>query len=315
MLQNEVHLGIDVGGTNIRIGVVDSTGQVLESIKFPSVEAGVSPEEKLAQIVLEAKKLVNGTYDIVSVGMGVPGSIDAEAGIVHFSANMNWEALDVLSGLKDAFKVPVYLTHDARAATLGEYYYGAAQGTTDCMCVTVGTGVGCGLIIHGETFDGVHKNAGEIGHTPVERDGLLCGCGRYGCLETVASGTGILNQYYRASQWAKPVNSTHAVFERAREGDRLAIQVIDNAVYHLSAVLIGMANTLSLGAIVISGGLSSEGPLFMEPLQAMFQAGVYPVLEGKIHVVKAALGEDAPLVGAASLHRYFKEKEARNVLE
>lgn len=308
-------LGIDLGGTKIAAGVVDASGRILgrghrltqpqegwEAVVDRMVAAG---EEALAQAGVTAEALAG-------VGIGSPGPVNPETGVVVEAANLFFKNVPLAEAVAARFDRPTYLDHDARVAALGEYRFGAGQGATHLVFVTVSTGIGAGIIVKGRPHQGAHFAAGELGHTVVRPNGPRCTCGLNGCLEAVASGTAIAKLAREAmARGEAPILAQLAghdpervdarlVAEGVRRGDPACRQVLDQATFYLGLALAGVINLIDCDRIVLGGGVAKMGELLFEPVRRTVAASV--VATGRqVPIVPAALGSDAGILGAASL--------------
>jgi glucokinase len=237
------------------------------------------------------------------VGVGVPGLVDVVKGECRFSPNLHWQDVPVAQLLGDSLGVPVFVDNDVNLAALAEHRLGAGRGYRDLIMVTVGTGIGAGLILDGKLYRGPGGSAGELGHLPVDPAGTLCSCGRRGCLETTCSGTAIGR---RASQLVHPASrlweqqplDARAVFAAAREGDELARTVVQEAVAWLSTGLAGVVNLLNPSLIIVGGGVAQAGPGFLDALAAAIKLRALPHPAAQVQVVAAELGPGAGVTGA-----------------
>ncbi|BAS28706.1 glucokinase [Limnochorda pilosa] len=308
-------LGIDLGGTKIAAGVVDAAGRILgrghrptrpregwEAVVGRMIEAG---EEALAEASA-------GVDDLLGVGVGSPGPVNPQTGVVVEAANLYFKDVPVVRALYRHYRRPTYLEHDARAAALGEYRYGAGRGAANLVFVTVSTGIGAGIVLDGRLVQGSHFSAGELGHTVVVPEGPLCTCGQRGCLEAVASGTGIANLAREAMERGEaPVLRELAggdpegvdarlVAEAVRRGDPGCREVLDQATFHLGMALAGVVNLIDCDRIVIGGGVAKMGELLFEPVRRTVTACVVATARN-VQIIPAALGPDAGILGAAAL--------------
>lgn len=324
MKSKKLHLGIDIGGTNINMGVLEEDKGLLFSEKI-STDVGESNAlcnfSRISSKALNMVKSLKVQENIISVGIGVPGTVDKDEGRVIFAPNVKWKDIDRVN-LKDFFgkalKAPVFLAQDTEAAVLGEFLYGGGRGYESIVCITVGTGIGCGIILDSKLYKGSFGTAGEIGHTIVEKDGLLCGCGKRGCLEAYSSATGILRfveDKVRAGASTKLLDkislgeiTAYDIFDAAKTGDNLSQEAINTAVDYLSIGIINLVNILCPEKVILSGGISQEREIFVNPLIQKTREGMYSWLKDKVTIETAQLGENAPLVGAAALHKYFSRE-------
>ncbi len=309
-------LGIDLGGTNIAAGIVDTeTGKILRKGSTPTL-SGRDPDEVVKDMAELCKKLVADEglklSDMGYVGIGTPGSINVEEGVVVYSNNLvmnDYPMRDKLKSFLDVEKIYIY--NDADVAALGEAKYGAARGAKYAIMITLGTGVGGGMIVNGKLIDGV-----ELGHMVIEMHGLECTCGRRGCWESYSSATGLINMTKRALMGKTKKDtimvetvekagkiSGRTAFDAMRKGDALGKAVVAEYIRYLSEGIINMLNVFRPHVIVIGGGISNEGQFLLDLLNDAVENGnVYKRADGVEPEIKIAeLGNDAGIVGAAML--------------
>ena len=309
-------IGIDLGGTNIVAGVVDDEFRIVATAKCKT-RIPRPAEEIVVDMARMAKEAVQNAgltmADIAYVGVGSPGTCNADTGIVEYSNNLQFEKLplrDMLGGMLDK---AVYIENDANAAALGEALAGAAKGAQSCVCITLGTGVGGGIIIDGKIYGGFNFAGAELGHTVIMVDGELCTCGRFGCWEAYASATALINQTRRAmvnhpdsAMWSiaedlDKVNGRTA-FDGMRAGDAVAAQVVDTYIKYIATGLINVNNIFQPEVLCVGGGISREGEAVMAPVRAY--VGKYGYARGSAkqpRIVAASLAGDAGIIGAALL--------------
>jgi len=309
------YLGIDLGGTYIKAAVVTRGGEI---IRKGSVKTGAHREfpEIVAEMGALCLKLIGecglNTDDIISAGVGSPGTINSQNGIVTYCSNLDWHDAPLTAGLGKHIGKKVFVSNDANAAALGEALFGAGKSYKHSIFITLGTGVGSGVIIDGKLFEG-NKSAGtELGHVKLGDQKRPCACGRLDCWETYSSATALINDSKAAMQkdknsimWdiAKNIDAVDGktVFRAADRGDAAAQAVLDNYIYYLGEALINFANIFRSEAIIIGGGISAEACL-IPPLQAMMDKYIYGGQKiASVKVVRASLGNDAGVLGAASL--------------
>lgn len=310
------NLGIDLGGTNIVAAVVDEGYHIISSSKTPTKTPRSADEifDDIAMVCREAvekAKLTN--KDITSLGMGTPGTAN-QNGIIEFANNLGFKNVPARQMLIDRTGIKnVYVENDANCAALGEAYAGVGNGAKDFVAVTLGTGVGSGVIIDGRIVNGVNYAGGECGHTVIVVDGEQCSCGRKGCWEAYASATALIRQTKKAMEEypdsymhqiaaAEGKVSGRTAFDAMRKGDIAGIKVVDQYIKYVSCGLINIVNALQPEIICIGGGICNEGETLMEPLRRFVQAERYSI-HSKIQtrIVKAELGNDAGVIGAAIL--------------
>jgi glucokinase len=299
----KINVGVDIGGTSIKTGLVNSEGKVLAQHKTATEPA--RGNDRMIQSIIETiqKLLIDNCLSINqigSVGVGVPGTVDSKQGLVVFAPNIFWNDLEIASAFRSALDVPIYLGQDSRAAVWGEYLVGSGKGYRNIAGLTLGTGIGCGMIINGRLFHGGLNTAGEFGHQIVEIDGNPCNCGRTGCLEAHAAGLAIVRE-------GKKINyeiTVKDVFDLAMAGYVDAKEIVKNVVKYLGVGIVNLINLNSPELICISGGISNApDELLFNPLKDFVLARAYSAAAGKVKIVKSVLGENAPMIGAALLNR------------
>lgn len=289
-----LHLGLDLGGTNIKVAVIAQDDGELEIHSTDSVdtEAAEGPEG-VTDNLIEVGRAALGEHDIVTVGLGVPGLFDRVTGEVQLFPNLpgDWRGFPLRERVGEALGMPVWMINDARAFTLAEGVLGSGRGHDTVACVTLGTGVGGGLMIDGRLHLGAFGVAGELGHQTVLPDGPLCGCGNRGCVEALVRADVL------ASNAGKP--NASAVFEGAREGDNRCLAAVSQMAEFLG---IGLANVITLfgpDRIVVGGGIAEAGDLVLGPIEDAVKRRVTLVPTEDIEIVPAHFGRFAGAVGAA----------------
>lgn len=309
------YIGIDLGGTNIVAGVVNEKYEIISKAKTPTNRPRSAKEICLdmANMALEAvKKAGLKISDIESVGVGAPGSVNSDTGVISFSNNLDFHDAPIADYIREVIDLPVYVENDANAAAYGEFVAGSAKGTKDAVCITLGTGVGGGIIIGGKIYSGFNYAGAEIGHTVVEVDGPQCSCGRKGCFEVYSSATGLIRMTKEALD-ANPDSKMHEMmdgdhvsgrlaFNAMRAGDEAAKGVVDKYIKYLAA---GIANTINIfqpEVLCIGGGVCNEGDALLIPLKALISKEIYTRnSDENTKIVIASLGNDAGIIGAAFL--------------
>ena len=290
-------IGIDLGGTYIKGVATDPEGNILGWEKL-STQRNKGVEHVLSRLDTLIGSLSEKGRPLKAVGIGIPGMLDVQRERVILAPNLDWRDLDLGAGLRQRFGVPVFLENDANVAALGEAWLGAARNSSCFLLVTIGTGIGSGLILHRKIWPGSHGLAGELGHMTIEPGGPLCSCGQKGCLETLVSGPAILSRALEASIVGEEAE-VKDVLELVRKGNREAARVVDQAMDYLA---IGLKNTivlLDLDLILIGGGIGEAGELFIDRLQET-TASLLPVPRD-FKIVQASLGNKAGALGAARL--------------
>lgn len=311
-------IGIDLGGTNIVSSVVDENYQIIATSKTPTNSPRTADEifDDIARVTLEAIDKAKLTIDdIDSVGMGTPGTVNGD-GIIEFANNLGFNNVPAKRMLVEKIGIEkVYLENDANCAALGEAYAGVGNGAQNFVAVTLGTGVGSGVIVDGKIVNGVNFAGGECGHMVIVVDGEQCSCGRKGCWEAYASATALIRQTKKAMEEypdsfmhqiaeAEGKVSGRTAFDAMRKGDIAGIKVVDEYVKYVACGLINLVNALQPEIICVGGGICNEGETLMKPLRRYVQAERYSI-HSKIQtkIVKAELGNDAGVIGAAILGR------------
>ena len=313
-----VYIGIDVGGTGIKIGVVDEQGQLIHQGETPTL-VGRSYQEIIADMghcalkVLDEAKLT--VDDVHSVGIGIPGIADAKTGNVIFCTNMGWKDVPLRSELQKYINKPVFIDNDATVAGFAESVAGVSKGTSSSVFLTLGTGVGGGIVINGRPWSGFHGVGSEIGHIPMDIGGVPCTCGNEGCLERYCSATAIIRmgkqilQQHPESMMMEMVGgdpeklTAKIVFDAARELDNAAMKVFTTYVDYLAKACYTIIAFLDPEVIVLGGGVSKAGSFLLDAVRArvpkylLFKTLPYSRIE------LARLGADAGMIGAAMLGR------------
>lgn len=315
MSTNGLACGIDVGGTKIAGGVVDTKGKILEELKVESPAEDVEAIERaIAGLVNE----LSSRHDVTCVGVGAAGYVSSSRSTVYFAPNLAWRDIDLKAEIEQHVDLPVVIENDANAAAWGEFTFGAGKDVDDFLLVTVGTGVGGGIVLDGKLHRGAFGVAAEIGHMRVVPGGVMCGCGNRGCLESYGSGTALV----RATREAADGRSLLArdlidraggdpaaidgplITAAAQDGDPFAIDQLADLGTWLGEGIASLAAVLDPAKVAIGGGVSEAGDLLLEPIRAAFKRqltgrGHRPVAD----IVLAELGNKAGLIGAADLAR------------
>ena len=312
-------LGIDLGGTNIVAGVVDKKYKIVA--KASCKTAVPRPESEICDSMAEvAKKAVEKAKltmdDIESVGIGVPGAVNPKTGVIEYSANLffhNWEVVEMM---EERLGKKVHIENDANAAALGEYLAGSAKGAKNAVAITLGTGVGGGIIIDGKIYSGSNFAGAELGHMVIVKDGKECACGRRGCWETYASATGLINLTkqkilseklefsYMLKLCDGDINKVNGrtAFDAMRDGDPTAKSVVEEYISYLSCGLVNIINIVQPDVLCIGGGISNEGENLLAPVRSYVERERYTKHNDKQTVIcKCTLGNDAGIIGAAYL--------------
>lgn len=304
-------LGIDLGGTNTSFGLIDNKGSILMKghmkTAHETVDAYVAELKKAVAPLIEK----GGKENIKGIGIGAPNG-NFFTGEIVFAPNLPWKGIIPLAKLlTDAIAIDTKLTNDANAAAIGEMMYGAAKGMKDFIVVTLGTGLGSGFVANGQLIYGHDSFAGELGHVIAVRDGRKCGCGRYGCLETYASATGIVRT---AELWLEERNDdtllrcekNHVkatkIFDAAKHGDKFALEIFEYTGKILGQTLADTIAITSPQAIIFFGGLANAGDLLFTPVRRHMEDNLLHIYKNKVSLLQSALPDaDAAILGASAL--------------
>lgn len=312
-------LGIDLGGTNIVAGVVDENYEIIAkascktAVPRPESEICDSMAEVAVKAVEKAKIKMD---DIESIGIGVPGAVNPKTGVIEYSANLFFHNWEVVKMMEERLGKKVNIENDANAAALGEYLAGSAKGAKNAVAITLGTGVGGGIIINGKIYSGSNFAGAELGHMVIVKDGKECACGRHGCWETYASATGLINltkqkilseklEYsYMLKLCDGDINkvSGKTSFDAMADGDPTAKAVVEEYISYLACGLVNIINIFQPDVLCIGGGISAQGENLLAPLRAIVERERYTKHNDKQTVIcTCTLGNDAGIIGAACL--------------
>ncbi|MDW8750251.1 ROK family glucokinase [Streptococcus suis] len=311
-------IGIDLGGTSVKLAILTTEGEIQEkwSIKTNILDEGSHIVPDIIDSIkhrFESHGLTKD--DFLGVGMGSPGVVDSEAGTVIGAYNLNWKTLQLVKEqFESALGLPFFIDNDANVAALGEQWVGAGNNNPNVVFMTLGTGVGGGVIAAGNLIRGVKGAGGELGHITVDFEApFACTCGKKGCLETVASATGIVNLSRRyADQYAGDAKlkqmiddgqdvTAKDVFDLAKEGDDLALIVYRHFSEYLGVACANIAAVLNPACIVLGGGVSAAGDFLLDGVRKVFAENSFPQIKESTQIVLATRGNDAGVLGAASL--------------
>ncbi|MCH3963480.1 MAG: ROK family glucokinase [Clostridium sp.] len=304
-------LGIDLGGTKISGALSDISGSILYKYTVPT-DAFRGEEKVLEKIIEVIEKVLasddKSIEDIEAIGIGSPGPLDAKNGIIITTPNLPFRNFKLVDPIKKKFGIPVYLDNDANVGAIGEFMFGAGKGTKNMIFITVSTGIGGGAIINGQIYRGNTCNALEIGHMTLEKNGPRCNCGNYGCAEALASGTAIgkkgeqavLNKEYTALKKHNKVTS-YEVFEEAKKGDKIACEILNESLEYLGICVANVITSFDPEMVVIGGGVSKGGNIVLKKIQQVVNRRCFAAMAKSCRIVKAELGTDAGVMGAAAL--------------
>ena len=312
-MEKDFAIGIDIGGTDIKGAIIDRNGRIITKGKQPT-GAGKGKDTVIGNITTLIKNLLNKELAerIAGIGIGVPGSVDTRTGTIKAGiANVpELNGVCLVEEIAKKYQYPGYLDNDATNAAKGEFYFGAGRGYRNLLVLTVGTGIGGGIILNGSVYHGTSDYAGEIGHTIVVPSGKPCSCGNYGCIEAYSSGTAMVN--YAKWKNRKGVRSAlngygdeeltpRLIEDLADDGDKHCKEIIHQAGKYLGICLASLTNILNLERCIIGGGISNAGDLFYDPLYNYFDTYVLPEAGKHCEVVKADLKNDAGILGCAAM--------------
>lgn len=295
-------IAIDLGGTAIKFAIVDTNGTINDKwqIKTDISESGTRIPDQIVKSVKEYYKNKN-IENVLGIGMGVPGPV-VDNKILR-AVNLGWNELDLSSIIEKQLNLPVRLINDANAAALGELWQGSKKDTENLLFITLGTGVGGGIVINNKIITGKTGSAGEIGHIPVKSEGSrVCGCGNTNCLESYASANGLIktmNNLYKENEQNLRVEEAKEVFELLNKGDKLARQAVDITVGYLAVALASLMNAIDPDEVVIGGGLSLANELLLNPLEQTLETYLFPQIRGQYLLRNSKLGNDAGAIGSA----------------
>jgi glucokinase len=309
-------IGVDIGGTNLVVGAVSEDGRTVRGLLSEPTGAPDGPEAVIRRIVEMARAVMATTRredpeaEFRGVGIGSPGPLNRETGVVIFTPNLRWRNMPVRGRIGNALGLPASLDNDANCALLGEHWVGAAQGARSAVCLTIGTGIGGGIIVDGELVHGASDVAGEIGHITIEVNGRRCGCGNDGCLEAYASGPAIARRAVEAIEVGAESAivdrvegrldrvTAQTVFEAVASGDPLAEEVVRDTARYLGVGIANLLNVLNPEVVVVCGGVTRAGDhLFLPLRREVARRAFRPAVEA-CRIVSGALPGTAGVVGA-----------------
>ncbi|WP_134684895.1 ROK family glucokinase [Brevibacillus migulae] len=314
-MTQRVIVGVDVGGSSIKMALLSTEGEIVHKLEEPTPAGDDQVIAKIDQMITYILETANASKEqVAGVGIGVPGPVEAGTGFVFQAVNLNWKQVPLKEKLEKVTGLPVYVDNDANVAALGEMWKGAGQGAKDMVMITLGTGVGGGVIVNGKVISGKNGVGGEIGHiTMTPGTGPACNCGKTGCLETYASATAIIRE---GTELAKTGKSSHLatvlsekgslrakdIFDAAHAGDQEALKIIDDVAFYLGLAFSHLANLLDISKIVVGGGVSAAGDILFSRIRKEFTHYIaFPFLADSCEILPATLGNDAGVIGAGWL--------------
>lgn len=310
-------IGIDVGGTNVKIALVDGEGKIIYSNSVPTY-AQMGYEYTVNNIKQAIRDLMKETNtdakEIEGIGFDFPGQVDYKTGVVKLAPNIpGWINVPIAQMIEEEFNIPTRIDNDVRCAALGELKFGAGKGCENFVCITVGTGIGSGLVINGQLVRGAANAAGEIGHIKLQMNGgPICGCGDTGCLEAFASGPSIVAM---AQEYLKGGKSTkfremagadgeitpYIVAKAAEAGDPVAKRIFEIVGTYIGMGLVSVINLLNPEKVIIGGGVAAAGDLLLDPIKKTIKERAMVVAGNSVEIVPAELGNSAGVIGASML--------------
>lgn len=310
------YAGVDLGGTNTKIGILNREGDILKSriIKTLSAEGVDNTLERIWKIIQElAQELDINIKNIKGIGLGIPGPV-LEQSIVAFFANFPWERnINIKEKLEKLTGIETKLDNDANIIALGEAKYGAAKGSKSSVTVALGTGIGGGIYIDGKLVSGAKGAGGEVGHMKIVKDGKLCGCGQRGCFEAYVSATGLIreavsrltvnkqNLLYKMIDGDLMKLEAKDIFDAAREGDAFSLELVDYEAEYLALGIANILNIINPEVVVLGGGVALAGDILLNPMREKMVKYALPVTLEELQIVQGVLGNEAGIKGAVGL--------------
>jgi glucokinase len=308
---NEFVLATDLGGTNLRVAAINRKGEVLYQTKYetPKSERADDIFQAITKAARECEKAIEKKGKIIAIGAAVPAIVNASDGIIFKAPNLpSLDGTHFSAAISDELKFPVILENDANSAAIGEHWLGASKGFDNSICVTLGTGVGGGIILSGEILRGIDGTAGEIGHICVEPFGAACRCGSRGCVEQYSSATAVVriaeeleNQYPQSLLVKKTRRTSLDVYEAGKAGDELALEAFRQMGFYLGIALADLVNVLNPEVIVIGGGAAAGWDLFIHQMREQIYNRAFKEPAERVKILRAKLGDNAGTLGVARL--------------
>ena len=313
-------LGIDIGGTNLVVGSVAEDGSALHALDSEPTHAEAGQTDVLDRLITLAQRTIERTRrevrgaDIIGVGVGAPGPLDTKRGIVLLTPNLGWVNLPLRQIIHERLGLPAALDNDANCAVLGEWWMGAARGTRNAIGITIGTGIGGGIIVDGKLYHGASDCAGEIGHTTIDTEGRRCKCGNYGCLEAYASGPNIALRAVEelkagaVSRLADYVGgdlrqvTAQTVYQAAHDGDQLALEVVNDTAKFLGVGIANLLNVFNPEVVVVCGGVTLAGDRLFDPLRREVARRAFKPAVSVCRIIPCELSGTAGVYGAAKVY-------------
>ncbi len=304
-------IGLDLANSEFRGAVTDLRGQVLRRLHLPVQERDGEAALELVYTLAE-QLLSQAERPVLGIGIGTPGLMDPQRGIVRQAVNLNWHELPLGNLLKERFGIPIYIANDSQAAALGEFTFGNPSRSNNLVIIKVGRGTSAGIVLNGKLFHGDNSGAGEIGHVKVVEGGEACRCGNTGCLETVVSSRALIRRGREIARQdpvfilnrlapAPEMFTTETLLQAYAEGDPRVAEIVEEAGRYLATAVAYLTSTLNINQVVIAGSLSRFGDGLVRPVREQVQKGILPALGQQTKVTISSLGGDIVILGAASL--------------
>ena len=310
-----MYIGIDLGGTNIKAGVVNDEGKIISSLIIPT-EANLGWEK----VILNIEKLISNLIrdnNVHAIGIGIPGPVDFEKGIIReMPAIPGAKNVNIVEYIKNKFNKPVFVDNDANNFALGEIAFGVAKDKKHVIGITLGTGIGGGIIIDGKLYRGFKSYAGEVGHMTIVPNGVQCNCGKFGCWEAYASATALIknalsykkrNIDTKLKDYPDEKIDAKVVFDLAKEGDTFCVSIVNNMFFYLGLGLSSLINIFNPEIVVIGGGVSLAGDFLLEPVKKIALENVLSPLREDLKIMISKFGNTAGMLGAAGLAKFEYE--------
>ncbi len=319
MQETKPVLSIDLGGTKIIVAIISNKGQVMAKEYYPTL-ANEGPDSVIKRILSAIDRLISqsnmDSSQLDSISIAAAGAINCEAGLVTASPNLpGWNDVPLRDIVNERYRVNTFLINDAGAAALGEHHFGVGKGVNNLVLLTVGTGIGGGIIINGKLYSGPCGSAGEVGHMTIDVNGPRCNCGNIGCWELLASGTAMAKEAIRRIKQGEKSSLTKLVGGQienitaetvslaAQDGDSLALEVILKAATYLGVGMVNLVNIFNPEMIIVGGGVAQMGDLLLEPARRVVKERAFRLSAQAVRIVPAQLGDDAGVLGAAVFAR------------
>jgi len=314
-------IGIDLGGTNVKFGLVSREGRIVRRARIPT-NAQTGPKRALRRIALMIRHLAKDC-EVSAIGIGAAGLIEHKQGVIRIPPNLpGWDQTPVKEVIEKATGIPAYVGNDVNACVLGEFLFGAGIGKQNIFCITLGTGVGGGIITNGRLVIGANHSAGEVGHTVIFPDGQMCRCGNRGCLECYVGAEYIVQRTIARVRTAGPKQKARSLIRRysgnrletitpklisraAAKGDSLALDIVDEVGYYVGLGIINVVHLLDPELIVIGGGMTGFGKPLMDAVRRTVDERLMKFPERRLEIVFSKLGDDAGVLGASQLANYL----------